>query len=83
MTELIGHMYIARRPCGKVVACSWDDDNAKKDTAQHVARWIKRGDSVERIARYKGDPQPEWCCAPNEPCVCRRAAAMTGEGGAQ
>lgn len=58
----IGYMYIAKRPCGKVSAASWDDNGHKKDIAKSVASWIKRGDVVERIERFDGDPQPEWIC---------------------
>jgi len=72
--KLIGHMYLARLPCGKVVAAAWDEADNKKDTAASVARWIKRGNTVERVARYQGDPQPNWCCGPSEPCECRTPA---------
>lgn len=58
----LGFMYLARRACGKVSASCWDDAVSKKDTAECVAGYIKRGDSVERIERFEGDPQPEWIC---------------------
>ena len=58
----LGFMYLARRACGKVSASCWDDAMSKKDTAKCVAGYIKRGDSVERIERFEGDPQPEWIC---------------------
>lgn len=58
----LGFMYLARRACGKVSASCWDDAMSKKDTAECVAGYIKRGDSVERIERFEGDPQPEWIC---------------------
>lgn len=60
----MGFMYLARRACGKVSAACWDDAMSKKDTAKLVAGYIKRGDSVERIERFEGDPQPEWICRP-------------------
>lgn len=76
----MGFMYIARRACGKVSASCWDDANAKKDTAKFVAGYIKRGDSVERIERFEGDPQPEWICRPG--CNdCARSRAKAGEVG--
>lgn len=58
----LGFMYIARRACGKASAACWDDAMSKKDTAKCVADYIKRGDAVERIERFVGDPQPEWIC---------------------
>lgn len=69
--ELQGHMYIARKPCGKVVASCWDDAGLEKETAESVARWIRRGDKVERVARYKDDPMPDWACPTAEGCACR------------
>lgn len=64
MSKSLGHMYIARRACGKVSASCWDDAMSKKDTAKIVAGYIKRGDTVERVERFEGDPQPEWICRP-------------------
>lgn len=58
----MGFMYVAKRPCGKVSAAAWDDPGYEKDTAEGVADWIKRGDSVERVERFDGDPMPEWIC---------------------
>ena len=58
----LGWLYIARRKCGKVSAMCWDDPGSEKSTAQHVASYIKRGESVERVERYENDPQPEWIC---------------------
>lgn len=57
-----GAAYIARRKCGKVSAMCWDDAGSEKDTAKHVASYIMRGDSVERVERYENDPMPEWIC---------------------
>jgi len=74
--ELQGTMYVARKPCGKVSAAGWYEGAAAKDIAQSVARWIARGDTVETVKRYRGDPQPEWCCASAEPCACRDAGLL-------
>lgn len=60
----MGFMYLAKRPCGKVSALSWDDAECKKDIAKSVASWINRGDTVERVERFEGDPQPEYVCMP-------------------
>ena len=62
MSNSIGFMYIAKRPCGRVSATSWDEKGHEKSIAKDVAEWIKRGDKVERIERFEGDPQPEWIC---------------------
>lgn len=76
--EPIGYAYIAKRPCGKVSAMCWDDAGYEKEVADHVASYIKRGDAVERVARYKDDPQPEWIC--RRGCDdCRAAAQMDKE----
>lgn len=76
--RLIGHVYMALRPCGRYSAMAWDEDSAKKDIGKSVARWIARGDTVERIARYEGDPIPELIagCAicKGDEKVCRETA---------
>ena len=68
--QLIGHCYIARRPCGMASAMAWDDDDPKEKKAieRSISDWIKRGDTVERVARYDGDPIPENIMD----CPCRR-----------
>lgn len=58
----LGFMYVAKRPCGRVAALCWDDDNYKADTAKTVADYIKRGLAVERIERHEGDEMPEMIC---------------------
>jgi len=75
--KLMGHMYLARKPCGKVSAASWDDKGAEKDNAKSIASWVMRGDTVEKVARHEGDQQPDWCCASGEPCACRDAGLRT------
>ncbi|WP_393946502.1 hypothetical protein [Pseudomonas fluorescens] len=51
---------------------------SKKDTAKIVAGYIKRGDTVERIERFEGDPQPEWICRTG--CNdCAQSRAKAGE----
>lgn len=58
----MGFMYVAKRPCGRLSAASWDDVGSKKDIAAFVSRCIKRGDVVERIERFEGDPMPDFIC---------------------
>jgi hypothetical protein len=60
----MGFMYLARRACGKVSASCWDEPSYAKDTAKTVAGYIKRGDTVERVERFEGDPMPEFICRP-------------------
>lgn len=62
MSESMGFMYLAKRPCGKLTAATWDDAENKKDVAAFVSRCIKRGDAVDRIERFEGDPMPEFMC---------------------
>lgn len=65
----LGFMYVAKRPCGKVSAMTWDDPGHEKSIAKSVSRWIKRGDTVERHERFEGDPMPEWACRGG--CDCK------------
>ena len=74
--KLIGTMYVAKKPCGKLSAAGWYDPDDAKDIAKSVARWMARGDTVETLKRYKGDPQPEWCCERGAPCACRDAGLI-------
>ena len=59
---LLGHQYMAKRSCGRVSAACWDDPGHEKSTAKFVAEQIKRGLQIERVARHKDDPQPDWIC---------------------
>lgn len=60
----LGFMYLAKRPCGRVSAMCWDEPGFEKDTAKHVAEYIRRGDKVERVERFEGDKLPEQICRP-------------------
>ncbi len=60
--NFLGYMYIAKRPCGKVSATFWEEKGSEKELAKAVSRWIKRGNVVERIARYENDSLPEMIC---------------------
>ena len=68
---LIGYMYQARRPCGRVSAAAWDEPRHADTTAASVQRWRERGDTVERVARHLDEPLPEWTCCAG---ACREAA---------
>lgn len=72
MKESQGFMYLARRQCRKVSAMSWDDAGHEAEIAESVKRWIARGDTVERVERFKGDPLPEMICNVR-PCDCDKA----------
>jgi hypothetical protein len=74
MRKRLGFIYVAKRPCGKVSAMSWDDDSEREENAESVAKWIERGDAVERIERFDGDPMPEWICRSG----CRDCAEQKG-----
>lgn len=60
--ESKGFMYLAKRPCGRVSAMAWDDEGNEKSTAKSVASWLRRGDKVERVEIFNGDPVPETIC---------------------
>ena len=42
--------YIARDTCGCVVACAVDEPQYAKDNAKEIAKWIKKGLTVERMS---------------------------------
>lgn len=60
----LGFMYLAKRPCGRLSALCWDEPGYEKDTAKHVAEYIRRGDTVERVERFEGEKLPELICYP-------------------
>lgn len=77
--ERQGFMFVAKRPCGKVSAMVWDDTGYEESTAKTVATWVIRGDVVERLEVFKGDPVPETICKPN--CnACYTCPAPTSKG---
>lgn len=41
------------------------------EIGESLVRWLRRGDTVELIARRDGDPMPEWICPKGTPCACR------------
>jgi hypothetical protein len=50
MSEEHKFAYVARDPrCGCVVAATMDDPRHASETAKEVAKWIRRGDHVERV----------------------------------
>jgi hypothetical protein len=61
----MGFMYLAKRPCGRVSAMSWDDPGHKKSISQSIAAWLARGDIVERVERFEGDSLPQQICSPD------------------
>jgi hypothetical protein len=59
----LGFLFLAKRPCGRVSAMCWDDPRYKKSTREAIARYLMRGDTVERVERFKGDSLPEQICS--------------------
>lgn len=75
--KFLGFMFIARRLCGRVSASCWDDPGFEKSTAKEVAKYIRRGDSVDRVERYENDPQPEWVCGQGcKECLCAKSKGV-------
>jgi hypothetical protein len=75
--ESLGFMYIARHKCGRVTAMCWDDAGYEKSTADAVAGYIKRGNSVERVERFESAPLPpkdEWM---DDACRAGECAPLT------
>ena len=60
MSDYMGKMHIVKYPCGHVVAACWVTGN-EKDAAYFKRKHVKRGNDLETIERYVGDPAPEWC----------------------
>jgi hypothetical protein len=71
----IGFMYLAKKECGRVAAMCWDEPKYAKDTAKHVADYIRRGLTVERMERFEGDALPEMIC---KECRGKPCAKATG-----
>jgi hypothetical protein len=75
MTEYLGTLYMALRPCGKVSAMAWDDGfRGPGERRRTLAEWAIRGDTVQRVERHKGDPMPEMICSAWDKCECRAEA---------
>lgn len=45
------HDYVITAPCGCVVELIADLPKWRKDTSKHIAAAIRRGDTVQRVAR--------------------------------
>jgi hypothetical protein len=73
--DLLGVLYVARHPCGRVVAMAWEDD-MQSDAARdaRLANWRTRGYTVERLEQRMGDPMPQWVCMPWDECECREGS---------
>lgn len=41
--------YIGRKACGCCVAAAVDKPEHRKDTAKHVAQWVRSGLTIERV----------------------------------
>lgn len=74
LNEIVGHMRIARRAGGKIVAAAWEEIGGEADIAGRATEWRRCGLTVERVTIRKCDPLPEWYCSPGERCVCRDPA---------
>lgn len=77
--ESQGFMYVAKRKCGRVSAMRWDDAGGEKEVAKSLAGWVRRGDTVDRIEVFKGDPMPEWICRPG--CADCKVPNVQAQGG--
>jgi hypothetical protein len=64
-----GFMWVARKPCGKVSALAWDDDD-NESIRKSLTDWADRGDQVERIERFEGQELPEIMCRDRTECDC-------------
>jgi hypothetical protein len=47
--------------CGKVIACTIDNPEHKREVAKDVARWIRYGDTVNRVPAAEVPDMPGWC----------------------
>ena len=60
--KFLGYQLMAKRPCGKVAAMSWEDPNTDKSNKKTVMDWLRRGLTVVRLERFESDAQPEMVC---------------------
>jgi hypothetical protein len=49
----------------------WDSPALRDQIRITVADWLERGDIVQRVERFEGDPPPDFICSPGEACECR------------
>ena len=75
--KFLGYMLVGKRPCGRLMAMSWEDPNTDKSNKKAVMDWLRRGLTVERLARFEHDPQPQSACdestKANGLCACLNA----------
>lgn len=58
--KYMGKMHIVFGVCGHVVAACWVTGNAR-DAEAFARTRLEKGQRLETIDRYEGDPMPEWC----------------------
>ncbi len=54
--------YIGRKSCGCVVCAVVDDPTRTKDTAKHLASWVKAGLTIERVDNDYVREHFTWKC---------------------
>lgn len=72
--QFLGMAYVATRRCGRVSAMAWADAMDERDIKEFDERCRARGDNVQLIERFAGDPWPEWVGECNPPCACKGEA---------
>lgn len=61
MNSVNDHCYVGFKSCGHMVTASVDDPKYAKDTAEVVAKWIKRGLRVERVSVERARAELHFC----------------------
>ena len=66
--------YVARRPCGCMIAAAVDDPKYAKDNAKEISRWIRDGLTIERVSVER--VRAEFKSCPHGTVKAQRAAAQ-------
>jgi hypothetical protein len=74
------HVYLGRQACGCAVAFVVDDPDDPKFTAREIAKWVRRGRTVERVLLDEARSGPFGCKCPKapEPPPAQQAFTLSG-----
>jgi len=72
--KFLGMAYVATRRRGRVSAMAGADTMDERDIKEFDERCRARGDNVQLVERFAGDPWPEWIAGCKSPCACKGEA---------
>lgn len=59
--------YVARKSCGCIIAATVDEPDMQKENAKEVARWMRKGFTVDRVTVQHVRDNFEGRYCPHEP----------------